>query len=284
MTEGAAPPVLRATTATMRRLLLVAAVLVALAGAQLFVFPDRTDRYFSWTIGVPLTAAFLGAGYWASVPLEWLSGRARLWADCRPSVAGVFVFTCLTLVATLLHLDLFHLGPEFSAGTRAVTWAWMAIYVVVPLAFVVALAGQLRRPGTDPPRAAPLPSPFRAALAGQAAVMGGLGVAIFVFPDRVAGWWPWPLTPLTGRAVGAWLVALGVVAAQAVFENDLGRLRSVMISDVVLAVLQLVALARFPDAVDWTPAGWVYAIFVLGLLATGLYGWARAPAPGRQAL
>ena len=54
----------------------------------------------------------------------------------------MLVFTLLTLVATLLHLGLFHLGGQFAAGTRVVTWAWIAIYIVVPLLMVIILAVQ----------------------------------------------------------------------------------------------------------------------------------------------
>lgn len=37
--------------------------LLFIAGVQLFVFSEQTDYYFAWTIGLPLTAAFLSAGY-----------------------------------------------------------------------------------------------------------------------------------------------------------------------------------------------------------------------------
>lgn len=109
----------------MRRLLIIAAVLVLLAGFQLFVFTGRTSTYFAWTIVNPLAAAFLGAGYWASVSIEALSGRQRLWANARIAVPAVFVFTVLTLVATLMHLGQFHLGGQFGTGTRLVTVAWL---------------------------------------------------------------------------------------------------------------------------------------------------------------
>jgi hypothetical protein len=56
----------RRITPTMRRMLYIAATLVFIAGIQLFVLTEHTDRFFAWTIGVPLTAAFLGAGYWAN--------------------------------------------------------------------------------------------------------------------------------------------------------------------------------------------------------------------------
>ena len=64
----------------------VAAVLVLLAGFQLFVFTDRTASYFAWTIRNPLAAAFLGAGYRASVAFEALAARQRIWANARIAV------------------------------------------------------------------------------------------------------------------------------------------------------------------------------------------------------
>lgn len=44
-------------------MLLVSGFLVFLAGVQLFVFSERTDEYFAWTIQPPVGAALLGAGY-----------------------------------------------------------------------------------------------------------------------------------------------------------------------------------------------------------------------------
>lgn len=105
-------------TPAMKRLLIVAGVLVALAGVQLFVFPERTDRYFAWTIEPPLTATFLGASYWASVVFQFGAARSRVWANARIAVPTVFVFTTATLIVTLVHLDRFHLGTEFELMTR----------------------------------------------------------------------------------------------------------------------------------------------------------------------
>src|SRR4249919_2285581 len=103
----------RPLTAPMRALLITAGALVFLAGVQLFVFPLRTDRYFSWTIHPPMTAVFLGAAYWSSLAFEWSAARRTRWADARIAVPTVFVFTTLTLVATLVHRDKFHFGSEF---------------------------------------------------------------------------------------------------------------------------------------------------------------------------
>jgi hypothetical protein len=42
--------------------------LATVAGIQLYVLSTRTADFFAWTIGVPLTAAFLGAFFWANTP------------------------------------------------------------------------------------------------------------------------------------------------------------------------------------------------------------------------
>src|SRR5918998_1417247 len=104
---------MRLLSAGMRRLLFAAGVLIFAAGIQLFVFTELTATRFAWTVEPPLTAAFLGASYWARVALEWPPPAERGWPRARGAPPAVFVFTTLTLVATLLHLDRFHLGDGF---------------------------------------------------------------------------------------------------------------------------------------------------------------------------
>jgi hypothetical protein len=250
----------------MRGLLQAATVLVLLAGVQLFVFSERTAEWFAWTVSPPLTAAFLGAAYWASAAVEWTSSRASSWADARIAVPSVFTFTALTLLVTLLHLDKFHLGSEFSSATQAVTWAWIAIYAVVPVLMAVLWRRQARLPGGDPPRQYPLPRAVVGLVALVAAALLGMGIWMLVDPLAAARLWPWELTPLTGRAIGAWLVGLGVSAAQTVVEADARRARPVAVGAIVLPVLAGVALVRYGSGVAWGTAG---SIVLLGSLA----GW-----------
>jgi len=268
----------------MRRLLYVAAVLVFLAGCQLFIFTDRTASYFAFTIHNPLAAAFLGAGYWASVPFEALAARQRVWANARIAVPTVLVFTLLTLAATLAHLDLFHLGSQFGFGTRAVTWAWLAIYITVPALLVIIGIVQLRTPGADPPRSAPLPGWLCGLLAVQALVLLGLGVALLVAPGLPHSWWPWKLTALLAPATGAWLIGFGVASAQEVAERDARRLVPASAGSVLLAVLQLIVLARYPGRFEWSSAGGVIYLALLAMmLTTGGVGLALARTrAGRQ--
>ena len=274
---------LRPLVPGMRRLLLVAAVLVLLAGLQLFVFTGRTGAFFAWTIANPLSAAFLGASYWAAVSIEALAGRQKLWANARIAVPAVFVFTVLTLATTLTHLGQFHLGAGFSFGTRAVTVAWIAIYVLVPLLMLAVAFVQMRTPGADPPPSAGLPAWMYALLAGQAIVLLGLGLALFAAPAQAAPLWPWKLTPLVAQAIAAWLISLGVAAVHALYERDARRLRPAAVGYIVLAILQFIALARYPHQFHWhSVSGTVYLIFLATMLLTGTAGLARGLSrPGR---
>lgn len=92
----------------------------------------------------------------------------------------------------------------------------------------------------------------------------------------MAPFWPWGLTALTGRAIGAWVFSIGIIAIQALFEHDWERLQPFTASYTLLVVMQLLALLRFPGEIDWTaPAGWIYVLFLLSFGVVGLDGVLR---------
>ncbi|HWQ11314.1 MAG TPA: hypothetical protein VNL77_00865 [Roseiflexaceae bacterium] len=261
------------TIPAMRLMLYAAAALVFVSGVQLFVLADRTADFFAWTIRPPLTAAFLGAAYWAACAAELIAARQRRWADARIAVPAVLVFTAATLVVTLLHLDRFHLGREEPLA-RGAAWAWLVVYAAVPLLLGALLLVQLRAPGAEPQRSAPLPLWVRANLALHAALMLPLGLALLAAPQATIGLWPWQLTPLTGRAIGAWSLGLGFAALHALMEGDWRRLRPATPLYVLFGLLGLLALARYPAEVDWPrPSAWVLVALLLNMLVGGLLGW-----------
>lgn len=266
---------IRPLAAAMRRLLLVAGALVFLAGFQLFVLTEYTDSYFAWTIQPPLTAAFLGAGYFSSFLLEFLSAREKEWDKARIAVPAVFVFTTLTLVATLLHADRFHFNSP-SIFARAAAWFWLAIYGIVPPAMLGIWIKQHRVPGEDSERTIALPSLIRAVLTTQSIVMLVMGLGLFLLPAATASFWPWKLTALTSRAVGAWLLGIGVFAIHAVAENDRVRVRAGLLSFFAFGFLELIALLRYPNNVNWAePISWIYVIFMTSVLLIGFLGFTK---------
>jgi hypothetical protein len=267
-------------TRLMRVLLVVASVLGGIAFLQLFLGTERTDRYFAWTIEPPLTAAFLGATYGTAVVLLLLSSRRRAWAEARIGVLGVFVLTTLVLVAILLHHESFHLGSD-SVVTFAGTWAFVCTYFVLPPALIAAIVHQFRVGRADVPRRARLPAWYRLALGFEAAVMVAVGAALVIAPTWTDALWPWQLTALTGRAVGAFVFATGVAAGIAVWEDDWIRIEAAAASYAVLGLLQGIALLRYSSEPDWSgPQSWIYVGFLLTLPALGLYGWLEARTAG----
>lgn len=254
-----------AVVTPMRVILLVAAVLVFLAGFQLTLFPLRTADWFAWTIDVPMTAVFLGAAYWSSAVLEVAGARSPGWGRARLTVWAVLVFTSLTLVVTLVHLEAFHLGPGHPTSARLVAWGWLAIYAGVPVLMLIALAAQATS-RTPAPRSRlhPLPAGLRVLLVGLAVVLLAGGVALLLAPAWAADGWPWTLTELTARAVGAWLVGLGWVAAHARLIDDESRVQPLGLTGVAFVVLEVVALLRHGDALDWSGRPAVAYVLVLG--------------------
>jgi hypothetical protein len=260
----------------MRRMLWVAAGLVLVQGSILLAARDDTARYFSWTIAVPVTAAFLGAGYLSAAVLEAAAARQGSWERARIAVPGVLAFTTLTLVVTLVHLGKFHLGAT-SVLTRALTWGWLAIYAGVPPVLAFLWWRQARAVTGSGPAGRRLQPLVRAVLGVQGAVMLVLGAALLAAPVQVARLWPWPLTALTGRAVGAWLVGFGIIAAQS-WHADSREVSAIAFPAIIAyAVLQLAVLAGFAGSMHWDQArAWCYLLFLASLLAAGVAGLAGA--------
>jgi hypothetical protein len=270
------------TSAGLRWFFGVSAALALVAGTQLFVGASDTDRFFSWTIDPPLTAAFMGAAYWAAmVLLAWAAGQ-RAWANARTALPPVFTIAVLLLVATVVHSDRFHddLYGRF----------WEAVYVIVVPLLVYLTWSQMRRSGPVGDGDRPLPGWLRAILCFQALTLLSLGAALFAAPVGASSLWPWALTPLTGRAIGAFLVGFGVAAAFAVLENDVRRLHGAALAYATLGALELAAAALHGE--DFTaPALGValYVSFSVSVLGVGLYGAvmnrrsaAQLPDPGSR--
>jgi hypothetical protein len=255
---------------------------VFLAGVQLSVFPTRTSRYFAWTVDSPMSAVFLGASYWAALALELGAARAPRWAGARIAGPAVLVFTTATLAVTIQHADRLHLEHGLALGTRLVTWAWIAIYLAVPVLLAIGLVGQRRHSMTVAPPAG-LPLTVRIVLAELAVLLAGSGIALLAAPGAVAVAWPWPLTPLTSGLIGAWLLGLGTASGHALAIDDRTSLRPLAFTGVAFGVLQAVALIRYGGEVDWGHPSSIAYLVVLGALST-VSTWALlgSPEPHRR--
>jgi hypothetical protein len=255
-----------------RRLLHAFSLLTALAFVVLFVLSASTEQFFAWTVRPPVTAAFLGAAYAVGCVLEILAVRAGTWAAVRIPYVTIAVFVMLTLLATVLHIDRFHFGSP-GAVARFAAWLWLAVYLVVPVLMVIMLVAQERRIGPNSDGTVAVPRFLSAALLAQGVLLLGLGAALYLVPSMESVLWPWPLTPLTARAVAAWLLAFGLGAVLGSRANDLGRLEISAWSYGLMAVLELVVVIRYIDLIRWTePSAWGYLALLAAMLATSVAG------------
>jgi len=267
MTES---PITTPIAPAMRVFLIGATALVALAAFPLFFLSEQTDQFFAWTIQPPISAAFLGSGYWAVTLAVGLALREHEWARIRIGAATVVTGVVFILIATLLHLDRFHLSSTiFTALAEA--WAWLVLYIILIPALIIALSQQRRMPGVDAPRQSTLPRWLQIAMLAQSLIMLLLGLGLFILPAQVAPIWAWQLTPLVSRMIGSWLIAIGVSLLVAVRENDYTRIHMAAVAYVTYAVLQFVNLIRYPAMLNWAqPNAWLLIVILMGLLIIGV--------------
>lgn len=242
----------------------VSAALALVAGALLFVGATRTDDYFSWTIEPPITAAFLGAAYWAAAVLfSWASTQSD-WERIRIAAFAELTVAVLLLVATQLHLDKFH-NDLFG-------YFWVAVYAIAApaLIYLVAIRSWARAEPLQP--RLPMPAGLRLALALQGAAFVVYGVGLFVAPSGLDGAWPWPLTPLTARAIASFLIGFAVAAAIALRADCLRRFRGAALTYAVLGALELLAAALHSSDFHSDAARLLFWAFFATVLAAGLAG------------
>lgn len=278
-----ATPVQRAT----RVVFTLDLVFSLVAGSVLYLLATRTEDYFAWTIKVPLTAAFLGSGYLAAVAMLVPSYRETAWRRVRIIPVMGFTLTFVTAVVTLWRVDEFHLGAGSATG-RVAGWAWLVVYLSIPVLLAAVFVLQ-ESTGGRRERAAlePLLPLTRAVLAVQAAAAGALGGGLLLAPGTFDGVWPWPLPPLSAGAVGAWLLTIAAGSAWGLHDGDWGSFRIALPGFAAYGAfvgLAIVLHAEPLDAGDWQER--LFAAGTLALVGAGAiaaYRQERGRAPAVEA-
>lgn len=258
-------------TTSVRLFMWAAFIFVAAAGLSLFLLSEQTSHFFAWTIQPPITAAFLGGGYLAVTTALGLGLREADWASVRVGVWVVATGLVSILIASLLHLDKFHLhSPIWTA--KAWAWSWLVLYVALVPGLMAALWAQWRQPATTSRSGPALPLGLRLGQWALGGLMVVMGAALFVAPASAEQLWPWPLTPLTARMVGSFYLAIGVSLFAAARENAYARIRVASFAYLVFALLELVTVLRYPLVDGWKPSGLLLAVVLLALFLLGLIG------------
>lgn len=245
--------------------------------STIFLRPQDTATSFAWPIQPEVMAAALGAFYLASTLLFVLPLFATNWQQVRVMILPTAAFSTVMLAATVLHWD------KFSVGTFPFV-LWFASYLLPPPILVGLYVWHQRDAA---PVGAGIEVPIVAWARGLFRVNGlaltGIALVGFAVPAVLNAIAPWPLTPLTARALCGWLLAVGLLEVAMAWEGDWRRARLATTMMIVLPIALVVQLARFADQVDWSTAALWVLLTDLAVIATVCsYLWAAA-ADGRVA-
>jgi hypothetical protein len=248
---------------------------LVVAWVILYLLPTHTAKLWAWPIPVTMTSmvlasAYLGGAYF----FVRVAFFERQWHGIGTGFLAVTTFASLLGIATLLHWDKFtHGNPAF--------WIWAALYFVAP--FLVIGAWLLNRPYAAPKRPGDvqLRPVERGVIAGLGALALVQGAVMFVAPTAFIDLWPWALTPLTCRVVGA-VFCLGGAGVGAWFDPRWTSVRLMLQVEVLMLVLMLVAAARASDELMPGHAlTWPLLAGVLLMLAGSAYLWTTYERPRR---
>lgn len=235
----------------LRALFLINVILLLPQAIGLFA-PD----YIPFPIAVtPLNARFIGALYLAGASAMLLSGLGAELAHLRIVLFAFAIISVLVLAVTIAYWTDF--------ASKGFPAAWLAIYLVDPIAAVAALV--LLRP-LHP--AWPGVHRLTSLFVLESAVFGLTAIVLLVLPDFATLVWPWKINPVLSQVYGAFLLAFAVAALLAARESRPAAVRPTIAGTAVLAAGTLLGsmlhLDRFTPGVSSTV--W-FAVVVLTLIA-----------------
>ena len=237
----------------------------------LYLFPDHTQELFAWGIQPRMSAMMLAAAYLGGAYFFVRAATTARWHCVQVGFLPVTTFATLMGIATILHWD------RFNHGSLSF-FAWVGLYFTTP--FIVFLLW-LRNRSTDPGPAETSPDRRVPRLVRLAiGIVGGLtlltSIILFLQPSFMIRFWPWQLTPLTARVLGALFALTGVgelaIALDARWSAVRIPLQSQMIGIALIALAIIFSWRNFHQA---NPLTWVFIASILFLLVASplLYLW-----------
>jgi len=232
----------------------------------LYGFPTQTERLFAWTIHPTMTPMVLASAYLGGFYFFIRSLWESRWATVRLGMLSVALFATLLGVATIMHWDKFN-------HRHFAFWLWAGLYFTAPVLVILAYLANRRHaapPRPDEPRLGLL-SRWVVGLVGLAAL--ATGVTMFLAPPLMIAIWPWSLTPLTCRVVGA-IFCLGAAGIGTLADPRWIAIRLMLQVEALMIALILIAVLRAPgEFATARPLTWLMLIGFAGVLLGSAYLW-----------
>jgi hypothetical protein len=222
------------------------------AFAVLYPVPTDTKRLFAWQIRPTMTPMVLGAVYLGGSYFFLRAVRARRWHTVAGGFLPVGSFATLMGIATILHWN------KFLHGNVAF-WLWAGLYFTTPILVFAVFAHNHKEYSAATEPEPQLSGPAVAVIA----VAGGLSIAtcalLFLRPATAIDIWPWQLTPLTARTLGA-IFALGGAGLGVLAERRWSAVRiPIQVAGIMLVLILLAGLRAHSEFDSGNPLTWLFA-------------------------
>ena len=232
----------------------------------LYLFPTHTGRLWAWQIPATMTSMVLASAYLGGAFFFLLVFGERQWHRVSTGFLAVTTFAGLLGIATVLHWDRFlHQHVAF--------WLWAGLYFTAPFLVIGAWLANRRYAAPPAPDDVVLSTAERAAVGLVGLLALAQGALMFLAPSAVIDHWPWPLTPLTCRVMGA-VFCLGCAGIGAWRDPRWTSLRVMLQVEALMLTLMLLAAFRARgEMIAGRAFTWPLLVGVLLLLAGSGYLW-----------
>lgn len=219
-----------------RVLSLVIVPFLLVAFVLLYFFPGDTKHLFAWTIKPTMTPMVLASAYLGGAYFFMRVLRETRWNVVKTGFLSVALFASLLGVATIVHWDKFNHG-------HIAFWLWAGLYFVTPFLVIGGWLANRRFAGPAGPDERRLGSVARWTIAVFGVLALAWGIVMFLAPVRVIAIWPWVLTPLTSRVIGA-IFCLGSAGVGVLVDPRWTTVKLMLQVEELMVVLMLVAAVR----------------------------------------
>jgi hypothetical protein len=236
--------------------------------AVLYPVPTDTQRLFAWHIVPTLTPMVLGSAYLGGAYFFLRAGTASAWSTVKGGFVAVGVFASLLGIATIIHWDKFN-------HRHVAFWLWAFLYFTTPF-LVFFVWWRNRRAATrstqDGEQLAPAAAYVIAAVGAVAALVG---LFLFLAPSVAIRIWPWQLTPLTARSVGA-VFCLGLAGVGTLFDRRWSTARvPAQVALIMLTLMVVAGVRAHAELATRNALTWLFAVGFVGLTAALAVLYAR---------
>lgn len=226
----------------------------------LFFFPGQTESLFAWKIQPGMSAMMLAAAYAGGIYFFTGVLRIKRWHEVKVGFLPVLSFASLVGIATILHWDKFsHNHISF--------FAWSGLYFTTPfIVLYVWLRNRKQDTGKIEDHDILIPSLVRIFVGFLGTVTLTISFILFIQPETMISLWPWKLTPLTARVLGAMFSLPGLVGLGIAFDKRWSAARHILQSQGLSILLIQVAVIRALSDFNWANIGSWFFVGGLGFM------------------